>query len=283
MQYPLTHDHRQLFQMALREDMPYGDITSENLDITHADGIGVVIAKQNLIIAGIPVAFEIFNLVDETLRIITTKHDGQMLEKGEKILEVYGKYVSILKAERTMLNFLQRLTGIATLTDQVVKQLADSKVRVTDTRKTTPLWRSLEKYAVRMGNGHNHRFCLSDAVMIKDNHIAAVGSITEAVARVRCNIPHTATVEVEVSTLEQVDEALKADVDIIMLDNMDEGTIVQAVNRIKGKALIEASGGITLKSIKNIARTGVDIISLGALTHSAPAADISLDLQPYRQ
>ena len=193
------------------------------------------------------------------------------------VLNISGPVIDLLKAERIALNLFQRLCGIATLTRQFVDRVQKYKVKITDTRKTTPGLRSLEKYAVQVGGGYNHRFNLTDGVLIKDNHIAACGSIREAVERARRKIPHTIRIEVETDTLKQVEECLKCGVDIIMLDNMDLSMMEKAVKLIGGKALVEASGGVTLETVENIAKTGVDVISVGALTHSVKACDIGMD------
>ncbi|MCI5222903.1 MAG: carboxylating nicotinate-nucleotide diphosphorylase, partial [Candidatus Electrothrix sp. AR4] len=203
--------------------------------------------------------------------------DGQQVASGEVLMTVSGSVRSLLRGERVALNLVQRLCGIATLTRQYVDAVQGLSVSIVDTRKTTPGLRMLEKYAVRAGGGKNHRYSLSDGVLIKDNHIAACGSIRQAVERAQAAVPHTIAVEVETDTLEQVEECLRCGVRIIMLDNMDLGTMRQAVTMIDSKALVEASGGVNLNTVRGIAETGVDIISIGALTHSAPACDIGLD------
>jgi nicotinate-nucleotide pyrophosphorylase (carboxylating) len=195
---------------------------------------------------------------------------------GAVLLEVGGPIRDLLGAERVALNLAQRLSGIATLTRKYVNEVAGLPVKIVDTRKTTPGLRMVEKYAVRAGGGHNHRYNLADGVLIKDNHIAACGSITSAVEKIRAAVPHTLRIEVEVESLEQLEEALSCGVEIIMLDNMEPGIMREAVNKTKGKAILEASGGVTLKNVRAIAETGVDLISVGALTHSAPAVDISM-------
>jgi nicotinate-nucleotide pyrophosphorylase (carboxylating) len=205
------------------------------------------------------------------------------VEKGQQIAEVEGSVRSILSGERLALNLLQRLSGIATRTNQYVQAIAGTKARVVDTRKTTPGLRLLEKYAVRVGGGHNHRYALYDAVMIKDNHIKGAGGIKQAVDAARATIPHTMKIEVETESLEQVREALEAGADIIMLDNMELERMKEAVALIAGRAVVEASGGVTLETIRSIAETGVDVISVGALTHSVKALDISLDLNQRKR
>ena len=223
------------------------------------------------------VATEVFKVQNPSIVTAGAVADGTVAEKGMVLLSVSGSVVDMLKAERVALNLVQRLCGIATLTKEYVEKVKDTNVRITDTRKTTPGLRILEKYAVRVGGGSNHRFNLTDGVMIKDNHIAACGSITQAVKRVRNDIPHTIRIEVETDTLEQVKECLECDVDIIMLDNMSVEVMKEAVGMIEGRALVEASGGVNLGSVAAIANSGVDIISIGALTHSALSCDIGMD------
>ena len=261
---------------ALEEDMPYGDVTTDNLipenDVTEAK----FIAKADGIIAGMPVAARVFELIDSRISIEIFKNDGDKVTKGDIIAILNGPTAGILKGERTALNLMQRLSGIATRTNVFVELVKDYKVSVADTRKTTPGLRYLEKYAVRCGGGRNHRYSLSDAVMLKDNHIAAGGGILSAVSKVRANIPHTVKIEVEVENMDMVREAVEAGADIIMLDNMNEAAMAEAVKYIDGRALVEASGDVTEERIRAIAETGVDIISIGRVTHSVKALDISL-------
>ena len=261
---------------ALEEDMPYGDVTTDNLipeeDVTEAK----FIAKADGVIAGMPVAARVFELIDSRISIEILKNDGEKVSKGDIIAILNGPTAGILKGERTALNLMQRLSGIATRTNVFIELVKDYKVSVADTRKTTPGLRYLEKYAVRCGGGRNHRYSLSDAVMLKDNHIAAGGGIIPAVAKVRANIPHTVKIEVEVEDMEMVRQAVESGADIIMLDNMNEAAMAEAVKYIDGRALVEASGDVTEERIRAIAETGVDIISIGRITHSVKALDISL-------
>ncbi len=276
MIFPNPTIDRQI-QWALAEDTGSGDITSEALIPAGARSRGKIWAKEEGVLAGIPVAERVFQLAGK-LDFQVKARDGQKIEPGQTLGWVEGSTVSLLKAERLALNFLQRLSGIATQTRQAVELTSSTGARIVDTRKTTPLWRWLEKYAVRQGGGFNHRLGLYDAILIKDNHIRAVGGIEKAVKRSRERAGHTLKVEVEVSSLTQLEEALAADVDIIMLDNMEIAEMEQAVKLVNGRALVEASGGITLDRVAAISRTGVDLISMGSLTHSVRALDISLDL-----
>ncbi len=262
----------------LREDIGRGDLTSESIFPEHQMGSARLVARGAFIVAGAErVAAEVFKVQNPAIKIIEPVADGTLTSSNSALLTVSGPVVDLLKAERVALNLLQRLSGIATLTASFVAKVKDYPVRITDTRKTTPGLRVLEKYAVRVGGGTNHRFNLADGVLIKDNHIAACGSIKEAVARVREQIPHTIRIEVETDTLQQVQECLECDVDIIMLDNMNVEMMAEAVQIINGRALVEASGGVNLATVEAIAGSGVDIISIGALTHSAPSCDIGMD------
>ncbi|KQL47033.1 nicotinate-nucleotide pyrophosphorylase [Brevibacillus choshinensis] len=267
----------------LHEDLGYGDITTMSTIPESEQGVGILYAKEAGIVAGLQIAQQVFETVDPDLNFTAKVEEGARVEYGQQIAEVSGSVRSILSGERLALNLMQRLSAIATKTSEYVQAVAGTKVRVVDTRKTTPGMRFLEKYAVRVGGGHNHRFALYDAVMIKDNHIKGAGGIAQAVAAARAAIPHTMTVEVEAETLGQVQEALNAGADIIMLDNMSNEQMVEAVQLISGRALVEASGGVNLETIGSIAKTGVDIISVGALTHSVKAFDISLDLNTRKR
>ncbi|QQE74591.1 carboxylating nicotinate-nucleotide diphosphorylase [Brevibacillus composti] len=267
----------------LQEDIGFGDVTTMSTIPETEEGVGILYAKEAGIIAGLPVAAEVFAAVDPSLSFMARVQEGARVEKGEQIAEVSGSVRSILSGERLALNLLQRLSGIATRTREYADAVAGTKARVVDTRKTTPGLRMLEKYAVRVGGGHNHRYALYDAVMIKDNHIKGAGGIAEAVAAARAAIPHTMKIEVEAESLAQVQEALDAGADIIMLDNMAIPEMTEAVALIGGRAVVEASGGVTLETIGGIARTGVDVISVGALTHSVKALDISLDLNTRKR
>ncbi|WP_139492568.1 carboxylating nicotinate-nucleotide diphosphorylase [Brevibacillus dissolubilis] len=267
----------------LREDVGYGDITTMTTIPADEQGTGILYTKEAGIIAGLDVAELVFAVVDPTLTFTRKVEEGTFVDKGVQIAEVTGSVQSLLVGERLSLNLLQRLSGIATRTSEYAKAIEGTKARVVDTRKTTPGLRLLEKYAVRVGGGHNHRFALYDAVMIKDNHIKGAGSITQAVQAARAAIPHTMKIEVETESLEEVQEALAAGADIIMLDNMPNDMMREAVGMIGGRAIVEASGGVNLETIRGIAETGVDVISVGALTHSVKALDISLDLNQRKR
>ncbi len=270
-----------LLRRFLDEDIGRGDITSESIFSQHQQGKAQFVAREDFVIAGLhPIATRVFTLQNPAIEIINPVADGTKVGKGEPLLAVSGPVVDLLKAERVALNLVQRLSGIATFTAEFVDKIQGTSARITDTRKTTPGLRMLEKYAVVAGGGYNHRYNLADGVLIKDNHIAACGSIHAAVAKVREKIPHTIKIEVETDTIEQVHECLNCSVDIIMLDNMSIKMMKEAVNLIDGKALVEASGNVNLQTVKNIAECGVDIISIGALTHSAPSCDIGMDWVP---
>ncbi|OEF95807.1 carboxylating nicotinate-nucleotide diphosphorylase [Desulfuribacillus alkaliarsenatis] len=264
--------------MALVEDVFTGDISSITTIPETALGNGIIYMKADGVISGIKVAEEVFKQVDANLEIKLKATDGTHVKKGQAVIEITGSLRSILTGERVALNFLQRMSGIATKTHLMVTLIQDYPCTVVDTRKTTPLLRILEKQAVRDGGGKNHRFGLYDAVMIKDNHIKAAGGIMNAVQSARKQIPHTMKIEVEVENLQQVEEAIESKCDIIMLDNMDVNMMEAAVKRIAGKAIVEASGGVNENNIVEIANTGVNYISLGSLTHSIESLDISLDL-----
>lgn len=262
----------------LEEDIGHGDLSSEPLFAKNEKGSAHIVARESFVVAGAEkVAAQVFYLQNPDIQCRDAVADGTSVTQGDFLLTVNGPVVDLLKAERVALNLLQRLSGIATLTGHFVEKTKLFPVRITDTRKTTPGLRMLEKYAVRAGGGYNHRFNLSDGVLIKDNHIAACGSLTRAVEILRDKVPHTIKIEVETDTLDQVRECLDSGVDIIMLDNMDLDTMKKAVTLIGGRALVEASGGVNLKTVAGIAATGVDIISVGALTHSAPSCDIGMD------
>lgn len=266
----------------LAEDVGSGDVSAWSTIPADAEATALIHVKEDGVLAGMSVAREVFRLVDERLDFVPRAEDGDAVVKGTVIAEVRGLARSILSAERLALNLLQRMSGIATTTRRFVEAVAAwPGVRIVDTRKTTPGHRLLEKYAVRVGGGHNHRFGLFDAVMIKDNHIQAAGGIAAAVDRARAAIPHTMTIEVETESLSEVEQALEAGADIIMLDNMDTDQMKEAVQLIRSRSprtIIEASGGVRLDTVAAIAATGVDIISAGSLTHSVRAVDISLDL-----
>lgn len=266
----------QIISMALNEDVGTGDITTETTIPADKTASGRFIAKEDMIICGIEVAKLVFNTVDENISFSANFKDGDKVCKGDVIATVNGNARNVLTAERTSLNLMQRLTGIATRTHEAVKCVEGTKAKITDTRKTTPGLRVLEKYAVRAGGGTNHRFNLADGILIKDNHIAVSGGIKNAVANARKAAPHTLKIEVEVETKEQLAQALEAGADIIMLDNMSNELMSECVKIIDGRALVEASGNMGDKDLYEVAKTGVDIISIGALTHTVRAADISL-------
>ncbi len=272
-----------IVERALAEDLGKGDVTTGALIPGDQQGNGFVLAKEKGILAGIGAARQVFHQVDPELEVEILLEDGARLKPGSKVAKVSGSIASILKAERVALNFLQRLSGIASETNRYVAKIEGLPVRIMDTRKTTPGLRSLEKYAVRVGGGKNHRLNLGDGILIKDNHLVALGSqglnVKEIIARARQNAPQRLQVEVEVRTISEALEAVKAGANIVMLDNMNLKDMRKAVKSIQGSALIEASGGITLDNVRTIAETGVDFVSIGALTHSTKALDISLELE----
>ncbi len=268
-----------LIKEALKEDMPQGDITTDNLIDKSSMSKAKFIAKENGIIAGLGIAERVFKMVDENIEFNCLVLDGAFVNKKDIIAEISGNTAAMLKAERTALNILQHMSGIATKTNEFVEIVKDYSVKIYDTRKTLPGLRNLEKYAVSVGGGTNHRFGLSDAVLIKDNHIKAAGSIMNAVEAIRNKVADTIKIEVETETIEQVKEALKAKADIIMLDNMSTEMMTEAVAIISKKALVEASGNVNTDTVLSIAKTGVDIISIGSLTHSVKAFDISMKFE----
>lgn len=266
----------QTILLALKEDMPLGDITTDSLIRKDAFSRARLIAKDAGVIAGLDVAERVFKLLDAGVEFTRHVEDGASVKKEDIIAEIAGSTGVLLKGERTALNLLQRLSGIATKTREFCERVKDLPVSIVDTRKTTPGLRYLEKYAVKVGGGRNHRFSLSDGVLIKENHIKAAGGIRQAIEIIRQKIPHTIKIEVETETLEQVKEALESKADIIMLDNMSIEMMKEAVNLISGRTLVEASGNVSLHNVRDIALTGVDIISAGELTHSIKALDISM-------
>jgi len=273
-----------IIDLALAEDTGHGDVTSEILIPPELQGRASILAKAKGILAGRDVAREVFLRVDPSLKVELLINEGAKLEPGNLIATVSGRVISILKAERVALNFLQRLSGIASQTARYVAKIEGSTASVYDTRKTTPGLRSLEKYAVRMGGGQNHRMHLGDGILIKDNHLAALRalgmSLKDIVAKAKQNAPPNLKVEVEVSTVEEALEVVEAGADIVMLDNMSPDEMRRAVNLMPNQVKTEASGGITLENVRAAAMSGVDIISIGALTHSSEALDISLELEP---
>jgi nicotinate-nucleotide pyrophosphorylase (carboxylating) len=268
-----------LIKIALKEDIGSGDITTDNLVDPDLDGKGVIIAKEPFVIAGLDVAGQVFKYLNTGIIFNPVYIDGDFVKQGDTIATVQGNLRALLSGERTALNFLQRLSGIATCVRSYVDELKNKRVRLVDTRKTAPGWRVLEKYAVRVGGAHNHRMGLYDGVLIKDNHIAACGEIKKAVDRIRTRVSHLVKIEVEVTTLDQVKDALKAGAEVIMLDNMSVEQIKEAAAFINKKALVEVSGNVTKSGLNSLADAGVDIISVGALTHSAGCVDISMRIE----
>ena len=273
-----------IIDLALAEDISHGDITSQGLIPSELQGKASILAKAEGIIAGGEVAKRVFLKVDPSLKVKLLIQDGARVQPGDIVATIFGNVIGILKAERVALNFLQRLSGIASLTAQFIAKTKGLKVKITDTRKTTPALRLLEKYAVRIGGGQNHRFHLGDGILIKDNHLAALRAlgmnIKDIVAKAKQNAPTGAKVEVEATTIQEALDAAEAGADIIMLDNMSPDEMRQVVNSVPSQVKIEASGGITLDNVGAVAMTGVDFISVGALTHSTKALDISLELEP---
>lgn len=276
---PLDPGHyRELVRRALAEDFGWGDVTTDGTVGREQKGRGVIVSKCECVLAGVDVAAEAFRQMDPGAVITIHRKDGNSLKRGDEVAEIAGTATALLTAERTALNFMQRLSGIATLTRTFV-QAAGDRITVLDTRKTTPLLRVLEKYAVRAGGGVNHRNGLDDGILIKDNHIRVAGSVQAAVTRMRKANREMPT-EVEAQSLEQVDEALHAGADIILLDNLSTADIIEAVRRCRGRAKTEISGGVTLERLPELAATGADYVSVGALTHSAPSADLSFEIEP---
>ncbi|MCC6945139.1 MAG: carboxylating nicotinate-nucleotide diphosphorylase [Thermomicrobiales bacterium] len=271
-----------IIDLALSEDIGSGDVTSNSTISPSREATATMLVKADGVVFGLDVARAVFERVDSSLEFTALVEDGTRVSSRTDIARVRGNARSILLGERVALNFIQRLSGVATVTAAYVAAVEGTNAQIVDTRKTTPGMRTLEKAAVRAGGARNHRFGLSDGVLIKDNHLAGVGGadrVTRAVRLARAAAPHTLAIEVEVTTLDEVAEALAAEADIIMLDNMSIEDMTQAVGLVAGRALLEASGGITLSNVSDVARTGVDLISIGALTHSAPSLDISLDFE----
>lgn len=270
--------YRELVRRALAEDFGWGDVTTEAVISRDQKAHAYILAKSRCILAGLEVATEAFRQLDPAATITVYRHDGDLCEPGTKVADMNGQAAALLTAERTALNFLQRLSGIATLTRQFV-EAADGRITVLDTRKTTPLLRALEKYAVRVGGGMNYRQGLDDGILIKDNHIRLAHGVANAVSRMRKATREMPT-EVEAQSLDEVDAALEAGADIILLDNLSMPDIIEAVRRCAGRAKTEISGGVTLSRMPELAATGADFVSVGALTHSAPAADLSFEIEP---
>jgi nicotinate-nucleotide pyrophosphorylase (carboxylating) len=273
----------QIARRALTEDGAWQDVTTAATVDEAQSGSATVLAKRDGVIAGLPVMAAVFRAIDPAIEFQPLTCDGEQVRRGDRIATVLGPYAAILRAERVALNFLQRLSGTATLAAKAVAGARGTSARIIDTRKTTPGLRYLERYAVRAGGGRNHRYNLADGILIKDNHLAALRArglgIADAVRLSRERSPHTLRVELEVTTLDELDEGLAAGADVILLDNMSIAEMAEAVRRCQGRALTEASGGITPENVAEVAATGVDLISLGALTHSAPSLDISLELE----
>lgn len=277
---PLPADaYRDLVRQALAEDIGRGDVTTAATVDARQRATAVLVAKTPCVLAGLDVFCEAFRQCDPAVEIVGRKCDGDACEPGTIVAELRGQAAGLLTAERTALNFIQRLTGTATLARQFV-DAAGGRITILDTRKTTPLFRELEKYAVRAGGATNHRMRLDDGVLIKDNHIRLAGGVEAAVARMRASQPGM-RVEVEAQSLAQVDDALRAGADIVLLDNLSTADLVDAVRRCRGRAQTEISGGVTLARLPELAATGADFVSVGALTHSAPAADLSLEIEPH--
>lgn len=266
----------ELIKNALNEDMPMGDITTESTIAPGTRAKALLMARQDMVVAGLWVFERVFTLLDEGTRFVRHTQDGCAVAEGTVFMEIEGDAAVLLKGERTALNFLQHMSAIATKTAEFCKQVQDLPVKITDTRKTAPGLRYIEKYAVRAGGGYNHRFCLSDGVLLKDNHIKAAGGVAQAVKAAKAAVAHTVRIEVETETLQQVAEAIEAGADIIMFDNMSPEMMLQAVKQTAGRALTEASGDVTLDTVRKVALTGVDIISVGGLTHTVEAANISM-------
>ena len=271
-----------MIDLALEEDAGLGDVTSRAIFPAGHRSRAAIEAGHALVVCGLEVAARVFARVDPALAVKLIARDGAQVKKGGVVLRVSGPTASLLTAERTALNFLQRLSGVATLSRRFADRAKPLGVRIVDTRKTTPGYRALEKYAVRCGGCHNHRASLGEHILIKDNHIAAAGSLARAVRRARAEAPHTAKIEVEAKTLAEVREAVRARAEVILLDNMSPALIRAAVKVIARRAVVEVSGGVRLETLGDYALPGVDVISVGALTHSAPAADLSLTIRPRR-
>jgi len=270
--------YREIVRRALAEDLGWGDVTTDATVASTLRARGIILAKSSCVVAGVDVAAEAFRQLDPAAAFTVRKRDGTACEAGDVIAEVRGAAASMLTAERTALNLMQRMTGIATLTRRFV-DAAGGRITILDTRKTTPTLRALEKYSVRAGGGTNHRGGLDDGILIKDNHIRLAGGVGEAVRRMKA-AGQEMPIEIEAQSLEQVDEAVQAGADVILLDNLSTPQMKEAIARIAGRAKVEISGGVTLERIPELAGTGADYVSIGALTHSAPAVDLSFELEP---
>ncbi len=272
-----------LIDLAIQEDYISGDATTEAIIDSEAQGTGIIVSDEKGILAGIEIALKVFSKIDPKLQFKTFISDGSNLDNGSEIASITGNLASILIAERTSLNFLRKLSGVATETSKFVDLVSHTKAKIVDTRKTTPGYRNLEKYAVRMGGGHNHRQNLSDGILIKDNHLKILENqglnISDVLLKAKNNSSHTIKTEIEVENLDDLVAAINAGADIILLDNMPLEMMKKAVDLCGGKVITEASGGINLNTVKNIAETGVDLISVGAITHSADNLDLSFDIK----
>lgn len=278
---PLVDD---IIDRALVEDLAGGDLTTDATVAPEREAIAMFVARSELVVCGLPIARRVFERLDGAVKFETKVAEGTLVPKNTPLLEVRGLARTLLAGERVALNLVQRMAGVATITRKYVSAVPPgSRTRVVDTRKTTPGLRVLERYAVRCGGGHNHRDMLGSAVLIKDNHLVAAGGVRAAIERARAFAPHTSRIECEVETFEQLTEALDAGADVLLLDNMDDAQVAEAVRQVRARnggdrLFVEASGGITLGRIPALAASGVDVISVGALTHSAPSADVALDL-----
>ncbi len=284
---PPPYSHiQQIVQAALAEDLGCGDLTSNCILSESMTAKARILTKEDIVVAGLAVAKEVFHQIDDTLTLTFHHRDGDRVPTESRLLTITGKAQSLLQAERVALNFLQHLSGISTFTHQCCLAVHDNSVKITDTRKTTPGLRALEKWAVRLGGGFNHRSSLHDGILIKDNHLMILAAhkitLTQACLLTRQRAPHGLRISVEVETLAQVRQALQGKADIILLDNMPVSRIQQAVKIIQGQAIVEVSGGITMNNIRDMANTGADILSIGALTHSAPSMNLSMDIIPLR-
>ena len=273
--HPSVH---QLINMAFSEDIPSGDVTSESIFQNDEKGKGILLAKSSLIICGLPLIPMLIDKIDSDIIFIPCKTDGDKVSKGEEIGSLEGNAISLLIIERTMLNFIQHLSGIATKVNNLLN-IPGRKAKIVDTRKTLPGWRYLQKYAVRCGGGLNHRFDLSSGVLIKDNHIDIAGSIKEAILRAKNKAPHPLKIEIEVRNSKEADEAVESGADILLLDNMSVSEMDAIIDKNRGKAIFEASGGINEKNLQEVLKSQVDVISMGMLTHSVTAADISMKIK----
>ncbi|MCX7973897.1 MAG: carboxylating nicotinate-nucleotide diphosphorylase [Candidatus Aminicenantes bacterium] len=268
-----------IIKQALAEDMPAGDLTTETIIPPNLKTRAIIVAKESGVLAGIDFAGRVFELIDPSIQFLKLKEDGQAFKSGDILARIVGPAQAILKGERTALNFLQRLCGIATMTARFVSAVAGTKTRILDTRKTTPTLRWFEKYAVRQGGGKNHRLNLSEAVLIKDNHLKIIGSIKEAMARAKQALPPGTPIEVEVTSFKEAQEALEAGASCLLLDNMSLKEMKRVVNLVKGRIPLEASGKINLRQVRQIASLGIDYISVGRLTHSYQSIDLSLEIE----